>query len=305
MDINSNLSWLCSWIPNPKETERILSLQSFPSFGAVSSQFGIKESGRGKRVELWKYVKQLIGSWNQRQQEDSDCTSQALATAIDGIKAVEILIKGDLEEWIAETATEPIYAGSRVQIGNGYLRGTAGSYGSWVCEFVKQYGAIVRQKYGNFDLSRYTVKIVRDWADSGVPENILEQSKLHPIKSFSRINNYYEMIDSLANGYLGIICCNQGFTTTRDKDGFCLPQGVWPHAQCVGGFDDTTNRPGILIINSWGPYVRGAPRYDEPNGMYYVDADVFDKMCQQQGAECFVISDYNGYPQKTLNLRLI
>lgn len=304
MSIKADMNFLMGWISNPEETERILSLQQFPSFGAVSSQFGVKESGRGKRVELYKYVEQLTGSWNQRQQGDSDCTSQALATAIDGIKSVEILINGDLEEWVGETVTESIYGGSRVQIGGGRLRGQGGSYGSWVCEFAKQYGCVARQKYGNIDLSKYNVNTVRAWADSGVPKEILEQSKLHPIKSFSRINNYYEMIDSLANGYLGIICCNFGFTTVRDKDGFCNLEGVWPHAQCVCGFDDTGARKGILIANSWGPYVQGIPRYDEPRGMYYVDAEVFDKMCQQQGAECLVVSDYNGYPMKKLPLRL-
>lgn len=303
-DIKADQSWLMGWIENPEERDRITELQPFPAFGAAASQFGISGSGRGKRVELWKSVVKLNGSFNTRTQGDSDCVANGTATAIDNTKAVEIDIKEELEEWTGETVSEDIYAGARNQVGGGRLRGKPGAYGGQAALYVKDYGTLVRGVYGKYDLSKYNVNTVRAWADRGVPAELLIVAREHKIKTISRISNYYEAVDSLANGYSLSVCSNQGFTTVRDKDGFCNPEGIWPHCLNACGYDDNEKRPGILICNSWGLYVQNKPRYQEPACMFYIDAEVFNKMCNQQGSECWSFSDYDGFPKKKLPLRL-
>lgn len=304
MSIKADMNWLMGCLFDEKKRDYITGLQPRPAFGTAAAEFGIVGSGRGKTVHLWKCIEQLNGQYNTRRQEDSDCVSQGTATTVDIVKSVEIVVNDELEEWTGETCTEPIYGGSRVQVGKGQLGKGGGSYGGWAAQFCKQFGCFSRGIYGRYDLSKYDVNKVRLWATQGCPQELLNISKEHPIKAISRIHNYYEAIDSLANGYSLTICSNQGFTTVRDKDGFCNPDGIWPHCMACVGFDDNSKRPGIEISNSWGLYIGGKPKFDEPASIFFCDAEVFDKMCNQQGSECWSFSDYNGYPQKKLDLRI-
>ena len=304
MSIKADMNWLMGCLFDEVERDRITALQPFPAFGAAASQFGIENSGKGTRVELWKSVDKLNGSFNTRTQGDSDCVANGTATAIDNVKGVEIDIKEELEIWTGETCCEDIYAGSRNQVGQGRLRGQGGSYGHWAASYVTEYGTLVRGKYGNYDLTAYNVNTVRNWADKGVPAELLNISREHKIKTISRINNYSEAISSLSNGYSLTMCSNQGFTTYRNKKGVCSPKGVWPHCLAVLGFDDTEGESLLCICNSWGNYLTGPSRHGEPNCMFYIEAEVFDRICNSSGAEVWAFSDYNGFPPKTLPLRL-
>ena len=107
------------WSPNPRAVNEVLSQLRNPVFGPCAHQ--IKGSGSGKVVLLWKYVERFTGNYNVRTQAIGDCVSFGVAAAVDAVKATEICVNGDMEEWVAETATEPIYAASRVEIGRGEL----------------------------------------------------------------------------------------------------------------------------------------------------------------------------------------
>jgi hypothetical protein len=100
-------------------------------------------------------VVKVAGSFPIRLQTIGDCVSQGCACAVDVVKCVEIDLLGENEAWVAETATEPIYAGSRVEIGGGKIRGD-GSVGAWAAKFVTVFGAIPRGVYGTIDLTTYS-----------------------------------------------------------------------------------------------------------------------------------------------------
>lgn len=297
---------LCGWIkPTTSQFLAVCQALPMPIFGDVYGS--VKGSGAGKVVILSDYVKQLTGRFIGQIQAIGDCVSFGAAHAVDHTYCTEIVVKGDMEEWVALTSTEDIYGGSRVQIGNGGLGYGDGSIGAWAARYVNQYGTLIRQKYENDDLTTYSGGRAKSWGNpgKGTPSYLLEHAKSHKIKTVSLVQTYEEVRDAIANGYAVTIASNQGFTSTRDQDGFLKPYGSWPHQMCLIGVDDAFSRKGVLCLNSW-PYswVNGPTRHDMPPGSFWIDANVLEERILR-GNDSWVYSDREGFPVKELNLRIV
>lgn len=298
---------LLGWVRNDKEVDKVLETLKYPLFLAACS--AIKESGEGKTVLLYKFVEKLIGKFNTRVQGTGDCVSFGTATAIDCVKAAEI-ISGQREEWIAETSTEDIYGGSRVLIGGNRLNGQQGSFGAWSARYVSEYGTLVRQKYDGVDLTKYDVNRAIKWGDNGVPKALLNDVSKHRIRTISLVKTYAEVRDAIANGYGVYVCSSTGMSNKRDKYGFSVPSGKWGHCMAVTAVDDVgvgmPNRcSSVLVQNSWPVnWISGPTRLDQPPGSFWITADILESEFLAQG-DSFVLSDYQGYPAKKLNLRII
>jgi hypothetical protein len=271
------------WIWQPDEVESYVATLDRPVFGVSATD--LTDSGKGKTVLLYQAQLKVAGFVPNRRQTVGDCVSQAAACCIDTLKAVEIYTEGQNEEWRNVTATEPLYAYSRVEVGGGRLGNGDGSIGAWMAKAVKQGGTIDRGKYGNIDLTNYSGKRARDWGrrGKGCPDSLEPSMRNYP-----------------AN-----ICSRQGFSKRRDNQGFAKPSGTWAHAMAAIGCRDD-GRPGILIQNSWGGWNSGGkwPDNDMPTGSFWVDADVIDKMCRSM-RDSFVYSDFEGYPAKDVSYLLI
>jgi hypothetical protein len=60
--------------------------------------------------------------------------------------------------------------------------------------------------------------------------------------------------------------------------------------------DDSFRRPGLLLVNSWGPsWISGPTRHDQPPGSFWVDADVVNRMLGMR--DSYAISGFEGYPK--------
>lgn len=279
----------------------------YPTFDMIHD--AIRDSGKGKTALLYKYVEKLIGKFNVRHQLGPDCVSHGMACAIDCLKATEIVLKGDFEEWLAETCTEDIYGGSRIWIGKGQLGGGGGSIGAWAAQYCQKYGTLARLLYGNIDLRKYNWSLGENWGDNGPPQALLPYIKEHPVKTFTQVTNAIQARDAIANGYPVTVASDQGFSARRDQDGFAAPQGSWMHEMCFIGVDDASvgisggrNRPGLLCANSWSNWNSGPKRLDQPDGSFWVDYEVADRMLRQ--GDSFSYTDYNGFQPKELNLDL-
>lgn len=235
-----------------------------------------------------------------------NCVAHGAAYAVDAVKAVDIYLKKDFETWVAQTATEDIYAGSRVQIGGGRLGNGDGSIGAWAARYVNEYGALARQKYGSVDLSKYSGSRARSWgrANAGVPAALIPYAKKHPILTVSQVTNYEQCRDLIANGYAITIASNQGFSSARDSEGFARPQGSWAHQMSILAVDDEYKRPGVLVQNSWGIWNGGPKRHDQPDGSFWVDADEIERRILSQG-DSWAFSGYEGFQPQSLNTRII
>jgi hypothetical protein len=129
-------------------------------------------------------------------------------------------------------------------------------------------------------------------------------AKQHPIQTASKCTSYEEARDAIANGYPVSVASMRGFATNRDEDGFLRPSGVWAHQMYFCAVDDEYKRPGLLCVNSWGTsWSSGSRRHDQPEGSFWVDADVADKMFK--AGDSFAYSGFDGFPSQKLDYLLI
>lgn len=297
------------WAPNPRAVNEILGELKNPLLGPAS--FAIRGTGKGKVSLLFQAVEKLIGKFNTRNQGIGDCVSMGGACSTDVLKAVQIVFGGKPGEWEGETATEALYALSRVEIGKGQLGYGDGSYGAWVAQAVRTYGTLVRKVYGNIDLSKYSAQRARDWGRPGygLPDELEPTSREHLVRTVSLVSTYEEAIDSLTNGYPIIICSGQGFYQDQygrvvlDNEGFAKPYGQWPHCMTLTASDDAYRRPGCLVQNSWGDSCTGPTRHSQPAGSFWCDADVINSILREQDSWAF--SNFEGYPPRKLNWRVL
>jgi hypothetical protein len=287
------------WKYSPQARRRFVASYKHPFFSQVDRS--IKGSGKGKIIMLHKYLEQCQGNqFVPHMQELGDCVSHGFALAVDILTAVQIHRDSQPEQWIAECATEPLYGGSRVEVGDGVLWGD-GSTGFWAAEWLMRWGALLRQEYpGGFDFTTYDPALAKEYGRKGCPDPLEPIAKLHPVKTATLVTSYSEAIDAMANGYPVAICSNVGFGMmsdrwVRDDMGFLRRRGQWGHCMCMTGFDDRASRPGVCIVNSWGDWVRGPTRHDQPRGSFWADKAVADAILRQ--GDSFALSSYVGYPR--------
>ena len=297
------MSWdrMDGWVPPEERTyevakrhDELLTVASV--FSSVAAP--LTDSGAGKVVLLYKALEKVLGRpMAPREQAIGDCVSWGAAHCVDVVSAVEIAIKGESEKYVADCATEWIYGTSRVIQGGGRLRNSDGSLGSWAQAAVKENGTLIRKDYGNgVDLTRYSGERAKDWGFRGLPFEMEATADQHPIGATALVKSYEEARDSIANGYPVMVCSGIGFTMERDSEGFCKRKGSWAHCMAFTGVDDSHSRPGLLCQNSWGDYLKGGRRHDQPVGSFWVDADTADAMLKQ--ADSYALSNFKGYPKQ-------
>lgn len=260
----------------------------------------LKAAADDEPVFLWQAERtrfgKLLDSWDQGQ--TGACVSFGCGRAVQDVILVEAEAAG--ASWPgAEVATEPIYGGSRVEVGGGQLRGSDGSVGAWAADWVRKWGILLRQVYteaaGTFDLTKYSESRARQWGDAGCPDPLEPEAKLHPVSAVALVRDAGELWAALGGGKGVSIASNQGFNYQRDADGFCAPSGVWMHQMCARGkFIHPTRGKCFVIQNSWGNYLTtnaavrvklpdGTQRTEPlPQGCFAVDWTVADRMVRQQ-----------------------
>lgn len=265
----------------------------------------IKGTGKGKKVLLWKLFEQITGRpLVPHSQTIGDCIGHAYGLGIDVMTAVQILMHRQPEQWVAKSATEIIYAGSRIEVGKGRIS-KDGSTGVWAAEFIRKWGVLLRKSYlnGKFDYTTYDGQLARTLGKrgAGVPDALEPLCKLHPVKTCTLVNSWEECRDALANGYPVIMCSNIGFTAKRDRDGFLRrSRKSWSHAMVLIGVDDEHRRAGALVQNSWGGdvWVSGPKRHGQPDGSFWCDASIIDAAMKQ--GDSIALSGYVGYPRQDI-----
>jgi hypothetical protein len=285
-DINSG------WVNNPEAVEEVMAEMAQPYFFQAADV--LKASGKGKEAYLYKNFKKLgIAYPSPIQTTVGDCVSHAVSLAGDALAATEIA-NGERESWVARSANEYFYHVSRVIIGKNRINGD-GSINAWAAKGFAEYGSLRRIKYNASDLTEYSPKKSRSWGMSQIPKDLYQIAKVNNIGAFAAIKNFGEAADSLFNNYPIIVASNQGFSSKRDKDGFCAPSGTWGHSMAVLGYKDD-ERPGVVICNSWPSFLPGANQWELPPSAFFCDAEVFDRMCRFN--DTFSLSGFNGFKPK-------
>lgn len=297
-------------------------------FNRLFGQF--KGIGKGKRAHLWKLLEIITGDTLKlgEQRQEGDCIGHAYGLGADVLAAADIFMRFEPEKWVERASIEMIYAGSRVQIGESSIPAFRdGSHGEWAARFLNEFGVLHRLKYEvdgeTFDLRGYDPKRSDEYSGKGVPKPLLEIAKQHPCATYSKIKTWEQARDALYLGQPVILCSSYAFDDVRDSDGFAKQllgnqyesgpfwrrrlrfyRPKWWHAMLLGGYDETTSRPGGLILNSWQPdWITGGKRFDQPEGSFWSTPEEIERMLTDWD-DCFAISSYVGYPNKFINHKL-
>ncbi len=294
------LSKLGGWIDDKEQVQAVVRGLPIPVFQSQNPE-AITDK---EDVLLYEAVRSVTGKDLPAQAQGiGDCVSWGWKHAVDYHQCV--MIQGGHLAEFKPTATEVIYALSRVEVGGGRLGRGDGSIGAWAAKAVSQYGILSKGKHGRFDLTDYDKNKAKKWGYKGLPDSLEPVAKDHLVKTVSLVRTYEEAKVAIKSGYPVPVCSNRGFTLTRDKNGFCHPKGSWGHCMCFVGVIESDGKPSLVCINSWGPNSPRGPRSDWklPVNGFRVAADVADKMLRV--GDSFSVSGFDGYPPLTLDWSVV
>lgn len=220
-------------------------------------------------------------------------------------------------EWPgADVAIEPIYGGSRYEIGklkygSNLHRGDDGSVGSWAAEWLLQWGVLLKQRYDKVDLTNYSLDRCALYGQTGVEDSIEEDARLHPIQQMALCESGEDVWRLVGQLHPVVHCSNQGFSMSRQRDGTCSAVGSWAH--CAGWSGRFTLPSGTRVLrydNSWEGQADGIGYLGSPitiegrhgpialNGnQFLVPIEVVDRMCRS-GRETYAMTGPLGFTQR-------
>lgn len=286
------------WVKDPVAVEQVSSTLRFKVFGDTPA--GQNAAALPKSVYLWDVYRKVdpAGPPCKNQGQVGSCVSFGTNNAILRSMACDIVIGGRAFE-LKDIAEEVTYAGSRVEIGGGRLRGGDGSVGAWAAQFVQKYGVVAREVHGQYDLSKYDQARCRAWGASGVPAELEAVAREHPVQEITRITSWEEAKKALSQGYGIAICSSQGFRMTRDARGVAQASGTWQHCMCLDGYHTEGTAEFGHIENSWGPDTHKGPvGWGNPSTAgFWADASVVERMIRD-GGDTWAFSSVKGFPAR-------
>lgn len=303
------------WVDDQEAVQKTLTAiektQGFkPLFGVVAAD--AIAANTDDAVFLFEVLEKASGKpflpWNQG--KVGCCVSFGWGLGMQTAFAVQSVMKN--EQFIPfDIATEPLYGGSRVQIGGGRIRGD-GSVGAWAADFTVKYGNLFRTKYGSYDFSTYSEAMARKLGQIGCPKELEETAKEHPALSVALVKTESELWAAIGNGYPVPICSDVGFQSPI-KNGFCARSGSWAHCMLIWGrfVDPKTKQHCYVVQNSWGDYLRSdgsnnaldavgrAGKVILPKGGFAIRANEAAAIVSQ--GDSFAISGVKGFPANRID----
>ena len=287
------------WVERPAEVEAIASKLRFKVFS--DTEAGSADDPLPPYVYLWQVFKKIDpnGPPAKNQNPIGSCVSFGTNNAITRTMAFEIVVQKKNFEF-KDIAEEVTYAGSRVEVGGGRISGD-GSVGAWAADFVKKWGVVSREKHGEYDLTAYDPNRCRAWGKSGVPDQLEQIARTHPVHTITQVKGWAEAKRALANGYGIAICSNQGFDMKRDSRGIARASGSWAHCMCLDGYHTEGGKEYGHIENSWGASAHSGPvGWGEPSTAgFWADSATIDRMLKANDSWAF--SAVKGFPARKLD----
>lgn len=211
-------------------------------------------------------------------------------------------------------ATEPIYGGARTWgVGRNIHTGGDGATGfgaaRWIsgnCPGRQEVGGILfRQVYGQFDLTRYSIALSREWGRTGVPSDLASIAYKTRAVAVANVTTWDELVASVNRGSPVVLCSNVGYgrfdrrMPVRDEQGFLERGTPWGHAMVVTAVRH--DREGALIQNSWSKNWCSGPRWpdDQPDGSFWADSSNVVAALQQ--GDCWAVSGISGFAWRPLD----
>jgi hypothetical protein len=311
------------YVPNPEGTREFLRELKHPLFADAAPD--VMNNAKGRDVFLYRYAdkahRQVYGKpftvWDQG--NHGSCVSFGFALASYVGQTVD-WSQGERDDPPLLVATEPIYAGSRTLArlppqrknydGDGSYGGAAARWISGRCKDPGVGGILYRQKYGNIDLTEYSIPRSESWGRDGVPAELAKEGMKHPAQNVALCRDWASLCASLENGMPVAICSGVGFGqkwgAVRDANGFRprVPGSQWSHCMCIISLRHKANgspRDGALIANSWSPDWISGPRWpdDMPEGCFWASREAIEEILDAE--DSFAIAGVNGFAARDLD----
>ena len=314
------------YLPDPEGTKEFLRELDQPMFRQAGAE--VIAGAKGHDAYLYRFADRChrqkygkpFGPWNQG--PHGSCVSFGWAMGSYVGQCVDH-VAGGLAECPLLVATEPIYGGSRTAgrmppvVTAGYSDGSyGGAAARWVsgrCRDATVGGILYRQKYGDVDLSAYSIDRSRAWGNSGVPKPLAVLANQHTATAVALCEDWDSLVSALESGMCVPVCSNVGFASgDRDADGFCRRAGNWNHCMVAVAAKYAKNngpgsatpmknpRDGVLLMNSWGSYVGGGKHpLDQPDGSFWITRADAEAILAQ--GDSFVIGSVNGFKYRDLD----
>lgn len=289
-----------------EHTEAFFAAQKFPTVTqATASWLGVDDN---KDIDFCAIYEAISGkSWDSLNQNPRGfCVGFGNAK----IATLTLAVQASLNKitFPGDVAVEPIYGGMRYEIGakkhgSNLNRGGDGGVGSWACEWLQEYGILLKKVYGTTDLTEYSIARCDQMGKSGVPDDIEDDAKLHPFDTSTLCETGEDAWKLTGQLYPLVHCSNQGFDMSRQSNGICRAVGSWAH--CAGWSGRFTLKGGTRVLrydNSWEGKRDGTGYLGNPviiqgeygpiklNGnQFLVPLEVVDRICRS-GRETFAFS---------------
>ena len=261
---------LCGWTPGHPGRPAVQA--SIPTlYRAAGPDLG---ADRSKSVLLYKIWREVFSDYpDYPAQQIGDCTSFGHAHAHDLLQTIEAYL-GDLDaSAIGRTCTEAWYAAGRECAR--MLGGPDGCYGSALLKAARTTGVL---RYADLpeNMREYSGRRARAWGRTGLTHDLAAIAGGRKLQG-AMLESVDDMIAALQGGHPCTVSTAIGFSMTRDRQGFCAPQGRWGH--CMACLAYRADRPGFMLAQSWGPdRPQGPLDLAMPSWSFWVDLAVMERI---------------------------
>jgi hypothetical protein len=242
-------------------------------------------------VFFWLEQPEKYGSRPPHLQGTQDCVSHSFGFGL------EDWYLNQCQFWPGKVATEVLYGGSRVLIGEKKLA-IKGTYCSWVANFILRYGYLPRGSYVGEDLVEYNPMKADRYGRDGLPNvipglmtKVLNPDTTKPVR-LGKLPTAEAAWSAVGQKCPVPFATKRGFDSTRGYFGICKPQGEWKHSMLVRGRCIVASGAMCFAVqNSIGNYLGEENREVTllsgrkvllPAGVFLVEFDVFDDICKTE-----------------------
>jgi hypothetical protein len=232
--------------PDPAGAEAFASTLPRPTL----AQAGPDLVADGKtETHLWPALLQCSPGWKRGSQGMvGSCVGWGASLAVDLTSACDIVYRREPEVWRGRTIESSLYAFSRVEArGKTVNNGGDGSTGFHAAKAIREFGCLhYGVEYGSVVIAE-SGKQERDrsWGRNGVPNELEPYAKERRCSEVTLVVDFEQAAAAIQNGYPVVVCSGQGFSMSRDADGFCKPGGTWWHCMVFAAVR-WGKRPGLL-----------------------------------------------------------
>lgn len=303
------------WEDSPEVRTRFIRNHERPHFSQNNK--AVKGSSKGKAILLSRIYERVTEKKfvPHAQGNVGTCAGEGSTLGAEFLTTTQIAMGRKNEAWKGKYSVEVTYGGGRNEIGKGQVKFSDGITVEECCQYMRDYGVVLRGKYGKYDLTTHNKELAKYFGRPGigVPDELDKIAKEHPVKKMALVSSWDEAADAVYNGHPVVVGSKVGYGPKNrngvyqtDEEGFLDQLEEWWHALLLIGIDRRRGkREGGMWANSWDKNWIDGPRHElgTPDGCFWADADAVNKAIKD--GDAYALSDFQGFTRKNLDYLLI